>query len=643
MPPEFLAKTAPLKIAHSLPQRARKCLQIVLYAFVVLLACPIRYWPLADGGDATWRFALNYAAVQGSAVASQVVFPTGPLGYLLFPQHIGNNLIRGLLFQTGLWLVLAAILADVFFLAGFRLRNLALFSFCFALMTPLLWFDYVGTENLIIAGALMLIVAFQLRGSRSRYLGALVLIGFLPLFKLSAALIGFAALAGFLVERVIQCRRKALADVVLALSIPAAVTLALCLCVMPSLRSVVYYLHGGIEITSGYSAAMSIYGSRMELLSAAEAVAVLAAVLLLLLGSSAPRLARFYALLLAVPLFVSFKHGFVRQDEHAVHFFGFLALMLALLSLAVQLDKVGLRRVVPLMLLFLVIWQDNISFGSIANLIVYPSGVQAARKLWGALRFHHLEQRLDATATAFPEAARIEPEILKLIGGSPMASLSYDFTNAAAAGMSLQLYPVVQRYSAYTPYLDELNATWIRDHGPKFLVFDGKAIDLRDAWAETPAMWLEVYRWYDTRLSGTRHLLLERRTRPRFAALQTIGRFLMPFTGKVRFPVSRNPVFWTMKCGYSTSGRLRKLLFRVPAVFMSVHEADGSTRSARVIPEVLVAPVLGNYLPANLAQFAAVFQSDDVPNYSVDHVAFEDSGRGAYSSTCQVELLQTYR
>lgn len=640
MAPEFLAEARLSNLVHPQPYRIHKLLRSVLYAFIVLLACPIRYWPLEDGGDATWRFALNYAAAQGSAAASQVIFPTGPLGYLLFPQHVANNLIRGLLFQTGLWLVLAAILADLFFRAGFRVRNLALFSFCFALAAPLFWFDYVGTENLIIAGALMLLVTFQLRGSWLRYWGALVLIGFLPLFKLSAALIGFAALAGFLVELVIHCRRKALPYGVLALVVPLTVTLVICLCIMPSPRSILYYLHGGMEVTNGYSAAMGIYGSRIGLLSAAEAVAVLAVLVLSLLASSTPRLARFYALLLAVPLFVSFKHGFVRQDEHAVHFFGFIALMLALVSLAVQLDKAGVRRFLPLMLLFVVIWQDNISFGSVSNLLVYSSGEQAARKLWGAVRFHHLEQRLDATTAAFPEAARIEPEIVKLVGSSPMASLSYDFANAAAAGLSLQLYPVVQRYSAYTPYLDELNATWIRDHGPRFLVFDGKAIDLRDAWAETPAMWLEVYRWYNTRLLGSRNLLLQRRDHPRFAALKTIARFSMPFTEELRFPATRNPVLWTMKCGYSASGRLRKFLFRLPSTFMTVHEAGGSTRSARVIPEVLVAPVLGNYLPSNLAQFAAVFQRATNPDYSVDHLALENAGRGSFASTCQVELLR---
>lgn len=69
-------------------------------------------------------------------------------------------------------------------------------------------------------------------------------------------------------------------------------------------------------------------------------------------------------------------------------------------------------------------------------------------------------------------------------------------------------------------------------------MFDGKAIDERDAWAETPAMWLEIYRWYDTRFLGTRNLLLVRRAAPRFGALETIGKSKM---GLFRRPV--NPAF----------------------------------------------------------------------------------------------------
>jgi hypothetical protein len=610
-------------------------LRVVLYLYVLLVACPIRYWPLESGDDPTWRFALNYAHTAGI----ETVFTTGPLGYLIFPQHIGSNLAQALLFQAALWLVLAAIFADVFFRAGFRVRNLALFSFCFGLAAPIFWFNYFGLENLMLAGAMVLIVTFHFRGSWTRYAAALALIGLLPLFKLTAGMIGAGALAGFLVERAIRIGRKAIPTVVLTAVALAAVAAVAFLCLMPSVAAILYFLRSSVEIIAGYTSAMSKPGYFGEFVLALEATGILA-FLLWIYAHDIPCEARFYTLFLAIPLVVSFKHGFVRQDYHTIDFFCFAALGLALVSLTISLQAKGATRVVPLVILFFVMCQAVIRPFLNPDAVLEATGALAARSLWGALPYDRLVQRLDSSIAAFPEASRIEPELLNLIGDSPVASLSVNYTNLAAARTRLTLYPVVQRYSAYTPYLDGLNAAWIRDKGPKFLVFDGSSIDGRDAWAETPAMWLEIYRWYNTRLLGPRNLLLERRAQPRFKSLETIGRFRLAFPWDLRLPPSRGDVFWTMHCGYSTTGQILKLLLRNPSAFISVHEQSGATRSARVIPEMLVSPVLGNYLPGNLAQLGELFQAGVDRDYSVRQIQFEDFGSVAYAPTCEAELLR---
>ena len=117
----------------------------------------------------------------------------------------------------------------------------------------------------------------------------------------------------------------------------------------------------------------------------------------------------------------------------------------------------------------------------------------------------------------------------------------------------------------------------------------------------------------------------------------------MALTGELRLPVSSDAVFWTMKCNYSMRGQLQTLLFRAPSVFMSVHEASGFTQSARVIPEVLVSPVLGNYLPSTLSQFYAVFHPGVERGYSVDQVLLKSSESSSYSPVCEVELLRPAR
>jgi hypothetical protein len=620
----------------------RALMKVALFVYVCFLLCPVRYWPLEDGTDPTWRFAVNWAPVHGYVIGRDYVFNHGALEFLVLPQQVSANLVHGLIFQASVWLILIAILFDLFYRGGFGVRSLALFSFCMGLACPQFWVETLGTEYQMLAGALFLLLGYQRRGGWIRYAGALLLIGFLPLFKITASLLGFAALAGFLINRAIERGKKALPEALLAV-VPAAVACSVFLLLTHSGSAFLTFLRANAESARGFSVAMSLSGgSQVEFLEAVEAAVVLVAALYLQATTDRAQ-TRLYGLLLGGPLLISLKHGFVREDNHMVNYFCFVALALALISLTVVL-KVNTRHFLLLLIAFTLIWQETGLRLTGRMALAESSGLESARMVWDALRLGRLRQRLDSSVAAFPEKSRIEPELVSLIGNSPVASLSFAFTNLAAAGLQLTLYPTVQPYEAYTPWLDRWNATWIREKGPRFLVFNGKAIDERDPWAETPAMWLEIYRWYDTRFLGTRNLLLERRAAPRFGALETIGKSKAGFSGALEIQRSDSPVFWTMKCGYSASGSIRKLLARVPPVTMSVHETGGQLRDARrIIPDVLVSPVLGNYLPGNLAQFAAVLEPGTNPGYSVDRLDFGGDGATSYASTCEVEFLRAVK
>jgi hypothetical protein len=630
---------------------------------MLVIACPIRYWALEIGVDATWRFALNYAPLHGYAIGRDYVYTTGPLVHLLFPEHFGNNLRDGLIFQFCLWAVLGAILFDVFARGGFRLRNLAVFAAGFCLTSPFFWFNSLGPENLMLVAALLLLVMYRLRGEWLRYVGALLFIGAMPLFKMSAGVLGAAALVGFLVERVIDHGVKAWREVLAAAIIPVSITCGVCLALTPSFSSFVTFLRGSAEVMSGYSSAMSSSGPEesgvpeLELVLAAEVVAILIGALWMMSTTMRSR-ARFFFLLVALPLFVSFKHGYVRQDEHVVNFFCFVALSLALVLLTIDLTGATGRRALILMLAYGLIWQDTMGrqYGLFASngiqleavnksTFARASGYESLRMLWGLVRYDHLPQKLDASVTNYPETSQIEPGIVSMIGDAPVASLSWDYTNFVPAGLHLVLYPTLQRAVAYTPWLDRWNAEWVRDKGPKYLLFDGLAIDARDPWIETPAMWMEIYRWYDSVFQGERNLLLERRAHPRFRSLESIGHVRLKLSDAMQIPASADPVFWTMKCGYNTTGLVEKAVGRIPPVFLAAHDGSAAREPGRVAMELVESPVLGNYLPYDLPEFAALLRPEagvgnTYPGYNVDAVWFEGDGVGSYASSCEVEFLK---
>lgn len=641
--PEIALRNTPAEPAPNSPLVRRSGMRAagraLLFLWAILIACPIRYWPIEASEDNTWVFAINYAAAHGLAFGRDIVWTTGPLGYLIFPQDIGANLVHALVFQGVLWAILIAIFADLFYSAGVSLRNLAFFTIFFSLSAPLYWFNYLGVENLLLAGAMILLVIARLRGGLGRYTAALALAGILPLIKLTGGMLAFGAVLGFLVERVIRVRKQAWREFTLALAVPLAVAAIGCWLLLPSFDALIAYVRASIDMVGGYSSAMSLRGDLIEFGGVAEVILCIAAFLFVRNRSNRP-LAWFFVALLTIPLLMSVKHGFTRQDHHVVSFFCFAGLALSVISLAAPVT--GRRAPIAFLVLLsygLVSTEYIIARVGFGEATGEVTGWQAPALAWKALSPAGRRSVLHAGDASFPPEARVEPEIRAIIGDSPVTSLSVIYSGALLDGLNLKLYPVVQRYAAFTPYLDELNAAWIRENGPGFLIFDGYAIDGRHPWLETPATWLEIYRWYTTRMLGSHNLLLERRTKPRFEHLRLIRRFEMPILSDLVIPPSHESVFWSMRCAASPLGKLQKLSFRVPELRMRVESTLGQSASFRVVAEVLSAPSMGTYLPASLAEFAATLNAAAGGPPSVSRIAFEGPGRSAYQGSCEVDLL----
>ena len=627
-----------------LRERAKGIVRAATFFYTVLLLCPVRYWPIAPGVDPTWVFALNTAAARGMIFGRDVAFTMGPLAYLLFPENIGNNLARGLAFQFAMWALAIAILWDLFFRGGFRLRNLVLFAVLLGLSCPLFWGSPDRTENVLLAGALILLVHFRMRGGRSRLLTALAMTGLLPFIKVTGAMLAAGALAGFVAERFRSEGRRAWREAALAVVVPGVVVAAGCGVLLRSFDAVGGYVRSNAELIGGYSAAMSLGGeSKWVFAAGAETLAALAIVVAIVWRRDRG-MGFFFGALVALPVFISYKHGFVRGDGDFALCFCFVSFAFGLIALAGLPEARSPARALMIALILGTLTLDGFAVPQIHTGVRADrfTGLPALPLVWHALRFGELRQTLDAEARAIPASARIEPEIRKIVQNEPVASLSEAYSNAGADSLNLTLYPVLQRYAAYTPYLDQRNAEWIRSQGPRFLIFDGTVIDGRSAWAETPAMWMEVYRWYDTRLLGARNLLLERRAQARFAGFEALADSQMAREDPLRVAPSTEPIFWTARCSLTTMGAARKLLFRVPPVTLTVHETSGRSGAFRVLPETLPEPSVGN-LPSTLAEFAEVFDAGKGHGLSVETLMLGGPGISSYGPECDWNVLRAVR
>ncbi len=603
----------------------------LLFIYVLIILAPFSFVPEYPSVDHTWFFALNWGAAHGLAVGRDLIWTTGPLWYLAFPMDIGNNLSQALMFQWIEWTVLAAIFADLLFLCGFALRNLAAFAVFFGLSAPF-YAPTSGPENRLAAGALALLIGARFRGGRVRYIAAMALAGLIPLIKLTGGILVAGAILGFVAESAWRQRSKAWADAALAATVPAAVAMIACRVTMPSFASLLLYIKGSLEVTSGYNAAMSVVGDATDL-GGAAAMLLWIGVLLYFAAKTNPELGRFFALLLPLPLFLTFKHSFVRQDMHVVNFFCFAGLVLGLFSLAMSMEGQRIGIVMSIAMLYGITWYEFVPAHMAPDAYAMVDGADELEHVREALHPAALRAALRASSeAAFPAEARLEPELRAIIRDAPVAEMSLIYSSARIDGLNLKLFPVVQRYTAYNSYLDNLNGAWLREHGPRFLIADWEAIDGRDPYAETPAMWLEAYRWYDTRKLGSRHLLLERRDQPRFSSLRPVIKHDTLLDQALELNMSD---FWSLSCGYRPIGLLRKFLLRVPPVTITV----GDRKAARVPMEVLSSPLRGRDMPGSLTELAEMFDASAAVRPPVKTVSFGGPGVVNYGPACQVEFL----
>jgi hypothetical protein len=614
-----------------LSDRARTVLRTAMFVYLCLALCPIEYWPLNGQIDTTWVFALSYAHSQHLVIGRDIFWTLGPLSYLDFPMNVSGNFWPALAFQAAAWMVALIILWKVFYSSDFPLRNLAMFSLLLGISATLF-----GPEQVLLRSALILLVLYQMDRRVSLYVPALVIFGFLPLFKFTWLMISAGAIIGLIAYQFLRRSATARRDAVLAVAVPVCVSGIGFWLTLGSFHAFAVFMKTSMELSDGFNLAMSVWGAPTELLAALEAL-ILLVIAVVAVARWNRNMTLFMVLVLGVPLFVSFKHGFVRQDGHIAHYFCFVALSLALCALIAPLNRERATVVFgAIAVLMVLIWQDNVA-RTVPRLALMSTGLKTPLNLWKVLHYGRERTLLQSGQPILPSEQQVESEIVGIVQHEPIGSLSETYTNVYTSGLNLVLYPIIQRYSAYTPYLDELNAAWVRDHGPRFLLFDGKSIDGRHPWTETPAMWLEVYRWYDTRLLGSRNLLLERRATPRFARLGPVATSQLLRGEELLFPSSSSarPLFWSMHCSLRTSGKLRALLFRVLEVNMTVDKSDRSDMF-RVPLAVVAAPSPGPQLPSNLEEFARFFNRREVPNFAIQKLKFGGPGVSAYEPVCPV-------
>lgn len=669
---------------------------VAAHPWILLVACVVVAAPVGGPSpgpalDDSWALALNLAHIRGLQFGPQILFTYGPWGFLDVPLNISRgNLLLGGLFAVGAvacaWLgfyrafTRAVPVAAAAVSAAALVTVLALGSQASGLMLvglTLVALDYVASDE----------------ARRSAWLPA-ALAGasaLLTQVKFSEGL----TLAGVAITCAVFAPSRRLRRIAEALAALVAGTCVLWLIAGQSVSHLAAWIHGSVEVSLGYTEAMS----HEQVLSNWLTYAVLVAVVLVVgvqvargFRTAPARSASAVGIVSVALLYLGFREGYGRHDlVHQPFFYltstGLLAWLIGWPTRATlprvtrTAERVGramrvgrVPRNVALcvvsVLLTCVVARQAFSesapreFLSVATVLLAAALLAIAKtpvlrccallavaalmamaspglsvvtvaKDWAAEARtlgpgSYRDQHTEAAAGALRDSYAISPSLVSTIAHHPVAVDNFDTSVVWAYGFSWRPAPVFQQYSAYTAYLDELNAKSIRTASDEQLILRAnESVDGRNPVWDPPRYVLTEVCDFRPVGSDTKWLLLQKTTNrcSTPATLRSVS-----VTANEAIPVPAAAADGAVLMSFTPDGpslvdRLQRSIDK-PRHPLFVHGSGASTGPQDFrLPRALASGPLIVRFPA-AAQWPALFGGTE----DFDEVSFTEPGTVTFSS-----------
>jgi hypothetical protein len=577
-----------------------KLILLIGITLLLLTAEPFLFIQVAPGLDNSWRYALNYA-VSTLKFGSDIAFTFGPLGFVLEPLNL-NPSITTIRFPVYLSYI------TLFAFALFRAYRLGARWSLFA-PTFLIWLGFYDSSYYLEFLFLLFITLCLIEKGKIRdfeYTIACTIMIFSGFVKFSMFVPETFTLLIFLLI-IYFTERTELKKYLLITTLTPLVFIACYLLYNPSITDLVQYIKAAIEISDGYNTGMSLTASGATLLFP---ITMLTLYIILLISEwFIDKTLAFQSILFIPATFFAFKHGFVRADN--THLRRFLEYMIIFSSIKLlyaplipSISKNHSTSKTPSQAKYKLFSYLSILFFTLCC-ACYCTRPQHRAYLIDRIK----EIRFVPTATPLKPFAESSidtlPEpFLKEIGDNTVAVYPWEQLFGAYNDINLTIMPVIQAYSAYTPYLDKLDADFFTNEttAPQYIIFSLNAIDGRISLMECPATWLAIYKNYNAIILAERYLLLKRteesskespdNTIIEIPLYQNDDRLNQIETHQhlsikvPPYPSDRELLFFA-DFKLTTLGKAMKFLYKIPSVNLTISFDDGTELSGRVILENL--------------------------------------------------------
>lgn len=555
--------------------------------------------PLPDL-DPSYQVVLEYARTHGFQFGRDIVFTFGPLGFLNTGVSEGLLPVQRTIFAL-IWSFIVAWSATGL---ARQIPGSIKFVFLawFLIYSNIGWLEQHAYLVMIFGSMIMMSDAQKRKGATAFFL---TIFAFLALIKFTFFV---AATVCIVLCVLVNAGKRQYYLSCSIFSYYLAVFIALWLAAGQKIGNLFPWIRGSFEIANGYTEAMTIFPKVSVLVLCVLAGVLFLASLWVIIRSARLNSDRIGLLAVtAVCVFLSWKHGFVRADGHVMVLIFFLPIAFAVLF--TETIQNGISAKLRLYMVYFFIgaillcnWAADFQEPGtmLTKLVEWPRYMLRNSRLivksvsgnWGscfeALRVAQRQKR----DTDLPIARAV-------VGKAPVDVINYTQWAALANNLNYRPRPVIQGYSAYTPFLQDMNLTFFQsEHRPQYLLFKMETIDNRFPALDDATLLPYILDNYKPVAKDGEFLVLQTSSNvssniPMSLILEQRVDFGQPFN----LPAKNNSLA-IMKVDIEPTffGKVVKFLFQSPVLKLHIN-INGKTASYRFIPSMaekgfLISPVL---------------------------------------------------
>ena len=536
----------------------------------------------AFGIDDPLPWVYNYFANGNYTLEKDIIFPHGPLAFLLYPIPIGNN-------------VFAA--SSVYLLAGFSLcmslfkinESLYKQSLTHVTLALLVILSFCELQLLLVAITLSQVVLFHLYNKKTNLLLAMFFCVFAVHLKTYSGALCCLLVAGEFGYSVLFKKRIKTGFWIIGLFFLFLFIFRLAL--FQTLNGTFTFLWGQFQLSADNSEAVSYYQENNWWFVGISLIS-----LFIIPFLSKDKLTRYLFIIMLLPLYAAWKHGMARGEEHHLNGFLNVLLLFTLLVWVICQEKKTL-----IIILFIV------SICSFLFNLALNEGYKNHKsfELFKVYNLYHLVSEYDSIAIHKNKISEknchfhvLPDSILKIIGKHTVDVYPWNFAYIAANNLNWQPRPVIHSYAAYTSWLDKQNAKHLSSgNSAQFFIWeltdmDGNGvkldgIDSRYLLNDEPQSILNFFANYQLKIKTPTYLIYEKKSEPFVITKTTSSSIKLKFNEWLEVPASENDLITRskLKINKSLLGTIKSFLFKGEAYYIYYELENKQVYSFRIVPK----------------------------------------------------------